>query len=132
VYHAGFRQTTVLHLLEAHDGSLAPFWIAVLPLAVVITVNFMMSLVVFPRLSFPFLATEAWGSTSLGAVAGVWSVIIALATANVALIVGVSALHPAVRPITAARATDTRGLVMGHPSHVDDRAVARKRASWPV
>ncbi len=38
-------------------------------------------------MSFPFLATEAWGNTSLGAVAGVWSVIIALAAANLALIV---------------------------------------------
>lgn len=76
---------------EAHHGrhssNLPPFLIAVLPLVVVITVNFMMSLIVFPRLSFPFLASEAWGGTSLGAVAGVWSVIIALAAANVALVV---------------------------------------------
>lgn len=71
----------------SHSSDVPPFWIAVLPLVVVITVNFLMSLIVFPRLSFPFLASEAWGGTSLGAVAGVWSVIIALAAANVALVV---------------------------------------------
>ena len=55
-----------------------PFVLAVLPLLVVIVVNFAMSLVVLPRLDFSFLAKEVWGGTTIGAVAGIWSVILAL------------------------------------------------------
>jgi H+/gluconate symporter-like permease len=55
------------------------FFFAVLPLAVVIVVNFLMSLVVLPRLDFAFLKDEAWGGVTFQDVAGVWSVVLALA-----------------------------------------------------
>ena len=45
-----------------------------------------MSLFVLPRLDASYLADLAWGSTSLSAVAGVWAVVTALATAIVTLI----------------------------------------------
>ncbi len=60
------------------DGRPA-FALAALPLAVVIAMNFLMSLVVLPRLDFSFLAQKAWGGTTIGSVAGVWSVAVALA-----------------------------------------------------
>jgi H+/gluconate symporter-like permease len=63
-----------------------PFALAVLPLVVVIVTNFLMSLVVFPRVDFSFLAKYQWGGTTIGAVAGVWSVIVALAAANLTVI----------------------------------------------
>lgn len=63
-----------------------PFFLAALPLAVVIVVNFLMALVILPRLDFAFLADPAWGSTSFGAVGGVWSVMLALAAANLTVI----------------------------------------------
>jgi H+/gluconate symporter-like permease len=63
-----------------------PFALAVLPLVVVIGVNFLMSLVVLPRLDFSFLAEEAWGSTSITSVGGIWSVVLALAAANLTVI----------------------------------------------
>jgi H+/gluconate symporter-like permease len=63
-----------------------PFVLAVLPLVVVIVANFLMSLVVFPRLDFSFLSEPQWGGTTFGAVSGVWSVIVALAAANLAVI----------------------------------------------
>jgi H+/gluconate symporter-like permease len=63
------------------------FALAALPLAVVIVTNFLMSLVVFPRLDLTFLADPAWGGTTANAVAGVWSVIVALAAANLTVIV---------------------------------------------
>ena len=70
---------------------------AALPLAVVIGVNLVMSLLILPRLDFAFLAEERWGGTSLGAVAGVWSVVIALACA-IATVVAVNWRHlPALR-----------------------------------
>ncbi|WP_024515756.1 SLC13 family permease [Bradyrhizobium sp. Tv2a-2] len=54
---------------------------AILPLIVVVAVNLLMSLVVLPRLDFSYLAEERWGGTSISAVAGVWSVAIALTAA---------------------------------------------------
>jgi H+/gluconate symporter-like permease len=70
---------------------------AALPLVVVIGVNLVMSLLVLPRLDFAFLAEERWGATSLGAVGGVWSVVIALACA-IATVVAVNWRHlPALR-----------------------------------
>jgi len=41
---------------------------------------------VFPRLDFSFLAKYQWGGTTIGAVSGVWSVIVALAAANLTVI----------------------------------------------
>lgn len=64
----------------------APVLSAILPLIVVVAVNLVMSLLVLPRLDFSFLAQERWGSTSLSAVAGVWSVVVALAAGIAAVI----------------------------------------------
>jgi H+/gluconate symporter-like permease len=63
-----------------------PFALAVLPLVTVIITNFLMSLIVFPRLDFSFLSEHQWGGTTIGAVSGVWSVIVALAAANLTVI----------------------------------------------
>ena len=63
-----------------------PLAIAVLPLMTVIVVNFVMSLIVLPWMDFSFLGEERWGGTSLPAVAGVWSVAVALATASAMLV----------------------------------------------
>lgn len=67
---------------HGHRGATSvPLFYAMLPLIVVIVVNLMMSLVILPRLDFSFLAEQRWGNTSLSAVAGVWSVVVALVTA---------------------------------------------------
>ena len=69
-----------------HSDTSPPVVRAFLPLAVVVSVNLLMSLVLLPRLDFSFLAEERWGSTSLAAVAGVWAVVVALASAIATLI----------------------------------------------
>ena len=79
-----FDPAELPHAKPAESGP--PFALAVLPLVVVIATNFLMSLVVFPRLDFSFLAKYQWGGTTIGAVSGVWSVIVALAAANVTVI----------------------------------------------
>lgn len=70
---------------EIHHGrasdSLPPILAAALPLVVVIIVNLLMSLLILPRMDFAFLAEQRWGETSISAVAGVWSVVVALAAA---------------------------------------------------
>ena len=69
-----------------HSDAAVPVFNAILPLIVVVAVNLLMSLVVLPRLDFSFLAEQRWGNTSLAAVAGVWSVVVALGGAIVTVI----------------------------------------------
>jgi H+/gluconate symporter-like permease len=80
-----------------HGDSAVPIGIAVLPLVTVVSVNLLMSLLVLPRLDFSFLAEPRWGSTSLSAVAGVWSVAVALATAILVLVLVNRRRLPALR-----------------------------------
>ncbi|MCR6500453.1 GntP family permease [Shinella sp. CPCC 101442] len=56
-----------------------PFFFAVLPLVVVITVNFLMALVVLPRMDFS--AAEAALGINITSAIGVWAVLIALGAA---------------------------------------------------
>jgi H+/gluconate symporter-like permease len=74
-----------------------PIFVALLPLSVVLCMNALMSLVVLPRLDFSFLAEEKWGGTSLSAVAGVWSVAVALAAAILTLVLANRRRLPALR-----------------------------------
>jgi H+/gluconate symporter-like permease len=64
-----------------HGAGDPPALVALLPLVVVIAVNLAMTLLVLPRIDSSYLAQERWGGTSIGAVAGVWSVVVALAAA---------------------------------------------------
>jgi H+/gluconate symporter-like permease len=72
-----FDPAEILH--GQHAAREPSFPLAILPLCVVIVMNFLMSLVVLPRLDFSFLADKAWGGTTIRAVGGVWSVAVALA-----------------------------------------------------
>jgi H+/gluconate symporter-like permease len=71
--------------------------VAALPLVVVVTVNLLMSFFILPRLDFSFLSDERWGSTSISALAGVWSVVVALAAAIATVILFNRARLPAIR-----------------------------------
>lgn len=79
-----FDPAEIEHGGRARD--LPPFVLAALPLGIVVAVNLLLSLVVLSRLHLSFLATEAWGSRAPGSVSGVWSVVVALALANLAVI----------------------------------------------
>ena len=79
-----FDPAELPHGKRAESGP--SFALAVLPLVVVIVTNLLMSLVVFPRLDFSFLSEPRWGGISIGAVSGVWSVLVALAAANLTVI----------------------------------------------
>jgi len=80
-----------------HGETAPPIFIALLPLCVVLCVNFVMSLIVLPRLDFSFLAEKRWGGTTLSAVAGVWSVAVALAAAVLTLVLANRHRLPALR-----------------------------------
>jgi len=69
---------------RAPDGP--PVLFAVLPLAVVVVVNFLMVMLVLPRLDTGYLAEERFGAVSLEVVAGVWSVATGLAAGILVLL----------------------------------------------
>jgi H+/gluconate symporter-like permease len=79
------------------SAAVPPIALAALPLVVVIAVNFLMAMLVLPRLDTEFLAEERWGATSLQAVGGVWAVATALAAAILVLIVVNRRRLPALR-----------------------------------
>jgi H+/gluconate symporter-like permease len=70
----------------ARSASTPPVSVAALPLVVVVGVNLLMTWLILPRLDAAFLAEEQWGATSLSAVGGVWSVIVALTAAILVLV----------------------------------------------
>jgi H+/gluconate symporter-like permease len=71
--------------------------VAALPLCVVVAVNLTMSFLVLRRLDFSFLSEERFGGTSITAVAGVWSVVVALAAAIIVVVVCNRGRLPALR-----------------------------------
>ena len=79
------------------SDSVPSILIAALPLVVVVLVNLTMSFFILRRLDFSFLAEERWGGTSISAVAGVWSVVVALAAAIATVVVFNRGRLPALR-----------------------------------
>ncbi|MFL9961046.1 GntP family permease [Paraburkholderia sediminicola] len=69
------------------SSDLPSFAVAMTPLVLVVCVNFVMSVIVLPRIDADYLADVRWGETSLSAVGGVWGVCVALAVAIVVLVV---------------------------------------------
>ena len=59
--------------------------IALVPILVVVTMNFLFVYVFSTTMNFDYLAEEQFGATTLSSVIGVWSVTIALATAVIAI-----------------------------------------------
>jgi H+/gluconate symporter-like permease len=92
------REFDPIELRRGKPGNAAPsILLAGLPLVVVVLVNLIMSLMVLPGLDSSFLAEERWGSTSISAVAGVWSVVTALAAAIAAVVLFNRSRLPALR-----------------------------------
>jgi H+/gluconate symporter-like permease len=88
---------------SAVSEKVPPVLLAALPIVVVIVVNLLMSFVILPRMDTAFLSLPQWGGTSVAAVGGVWSVMVALAAA----IITVIAIN--FRGVPALRATMTAG-----------------------
>jgi H+/gluconate symporter-like permease len=70
------------------EDALPPFWLAVLPIAVVIVANLIFSKLVIPAWDTSFLADPLFGETAIESVRGVWSVIAGLFLAILLLVFG--------------------------------------------
>ncbi|CAD6558539.1 GntP family permease [Paraburkholderia metrosideri] len=86
------------------SSDLPSFGVAMTPLVLVVVVNFVMSMIVLPRLDADYLSDVRWGETSLAAVGGVWGVCVALAVAIVALVLLNRSRLPALRDTVDAGA----------------------------
>jgi len=87
-----------------HSEQLPGALVAVLPLITVVLVNFLMSQFVLPRLDTSFLSEPRWGGVTLASVSGVWSVIVAIASAIVVLVLLNRRRLPALRDTVDAGA----------------------------
>ncbi|MEM8795808.1 MAG: GntP family permease [Pseudomonadota bacterium] len=70
---------------EAKKGALPSFWIAALPIAIVITLNYLLSVHLFPALDTAYLLEPRFGPTTIGEVRGIWAIVIALGAATILL-----------------------------------------------
>jgi H+/gluconate symporter-like permease len=118
---------------HGHQSDAAPpIALAVLPLAIVVAVNLLMSLFILPRLDASYLAEEVWGSTSLSAVGGVWAVATALAAAIVTLIAVNHRRLPALRASMDAGANASALPVLSVASLVGFGAVVAALPAFAV
>jgi len=92
-----------IHRSDANDKG-PSFFLAALPILVVIAVNILMSFVILPRMDVSFLAEEQWGATSIASVGGIWSVMVALTAAIITVIAINFRSVPALRATVAAGA----------------------------
>lgn len=65
---------------------LPPALVAFLPVLLVIVLNYALVNWIFPGLSFDYLGEEAYGSTSIDTVGGIWAIIIALTVAILSIL----------------------------------------------
>lgn len=70
------------------DGERPGFALSVLPIVVVIGLNALFSLVVFPRMDLAYLAQQAYGNVQPTAVIGTWALIVSLVGAVLTVLVG--------------------------------------------
>ena len=57
---------------------LPAFWVALLPIVLVIALNYLFSMIVIPAMDTTYLALPQYGETDVGEVLGIWSIISAL------------------------------------------------------
>ncbi len=68
---------------QVQDASRArpPFWLAALPIVLVIALNYALSVHVFPALDTSYLAEPRFGATTIAELRGIWSIIVSLTAA---------------------------------------------------
>jgi H+/gluconate symporter-like permease len=69
------------------EGALPNFWVALLPIVLVISLNFIFTTYVIPAMDTSYLATPKFRNTPLSAVAGLWSIILAMVIACIVVAV---------------------------------------------
>ena len=71
---------------ETEAGDVPPFWIAIIPVLLVLGINFVFTKYIGPSMDTDYLATAKYGKTNAAAVSGIWAIIVAMVVACVVLI----------------------------------------------
>ena len=74
----GQHEPTAADSSLPEDMNLPGFWIAILPVIMVIALNALFTYVIIPRMDASYLADPQYGATTLQSVAGIWAIIVAL------------------------------------------------------
>jgi H+/gluconate symporter-like permease len=120
-------------LTHGHRSEQLPsFALSAAPIFIVLVVNLIMSLVVLPRADTSFLAEPRFGETSLSAVSGVWSVVMALAIASLVLVVILRGRLPYLRKTLDAGANASALPVLNTASLVGFGAVVAALPAFAV
>src|SRR5262245_9465812 len=77
-----------LTIAATSEENLPSFWLALLPIVVVIVSNFVFTELVLPRMDTSYLAKPLFGETTVESVRGLWAVIVGLFLALLLLIAG--------------------------------------------
>ena len=125
-----FDPAEIDHGSRAAEGP--PIGIAVLPLAVVVCANFVMTQFILPNMDTAFLSLPQWGATSVSSVGGIWSVSIALFLAILVLVAVNYQRLPAIRDTVDAGANASVLPVMSVASLVGFGAVVAALPAFEV
>ncbi|MCP5365465.1 MAG: GntP family permease [Hyphomicrobiales bacterium] len=78
----GYGEHDEASTMQTSDDENTPsIWVALLPIVVVIGLNYLFSKQLFPAMAADYLADPKYGSTKLSAVLGIWAIIAALIVA---------------------------------------------------
>jgi H+/gluconate symporter-like permease len=72
--------------VKAEIGDVPPFWVAIIPVLLVLGINFVFTKYIGPSMDTDYLATAKYGKTNAAAVSGIWAIIVAMVVACVVLI----------------------------------------------
>lgn len=73
-------------IMEISEESLPNFWVAIVPIIIVILLNYICVAYIFPNMDTSYLAQPKYGATSIKTVAGNWAIIVALFAAIIFLL----------------------------------------------
>lgn len=73
--------------MHIDDNNLPSFWVALIPILVVVVSNYIFTEKLIPMWNTDYLATANFGHSSAAKLTGIWSMIISLLIANIAVIV---------------------------------------------
>lgn len=119
------------HLMAAPGENLPNFWIALLPIIMVILVNYLCVDYLFPNLDTSYLAQKKYGAISVEKVASNWSIIIALVVCIV-LLVTLHYKRLSLTKVLNSGAIDSLGPIFNTASVVGYGAVVNGLAGFAI
>ncbi len=84
--HLGYGENHTNEPEEQEEGNLPSFWIAMIPILVVIITNYLFTEILIPNWDVSYLNSDKFGHINVNKLTGIWSMIIALIAANITVL----------------------------------------------